>query len=282
MKIHLRDSNERRHYLIRRLDAIDTKIDTFYTGTFNALDEKKTNPHKHTFLEIMFIDNGSGTIEIDGVPYKAQKDDIVIYLPNKLHKEYSDLGNTIHAYFFGVKFTDSLKHMVDGSHPPFILPSKDEAPFFLRSFKMLIDESKNIGEPYSDKITNCLAKTIVLKILQMCTNEKEVTRSDDFIKQVQNYLDEHYLEDISLNDYYETLPFSKFYIAKLFKSYLGVTPLNYITSKRMNKARDLLNTTDKKIIEIASDVGYKDIYYFTKVFKKEIGVSPSAYRKRKH
>ena len=280
MKIHLRDSNERRHYLIRRLDAIDTKIDTFYTGTFSAIEEKKINPHKHSFLEIMFIDNGSGTIEIDGIPYHAIKDDIVIYSPNKMHKEYSDPDNVMHALFFGAKFTESLKHMMDSSNPPYIIHTKEESSSFLKLFKMLINESKNIGKPYSDKITNCIVKTIILKILQMSSSEKEVTRSDDFVREVQNYLDEHYLEDINLDEYYKTLPFSKYYIARLVKSYLGVTPISYITSKRMEKARMLLNTTDMKIMDIANEVGYKDIYYFTKVFKKEIGVSPSAYRMR--
>ena len=278
MKIHLRDSNERRHYLIRRLDAIDTKIDTFYTGTFSAIEQKKINPHKHSFLEIMFIDSGSGTIEIDGVPYHTTKDDIVIYSPNKMHKEYSDLDNVMHAFFFGIKYTESLKHMMNSSNPPYILSTKEESSTFLKLFKMLIKESRNIGKPYSDKITNCIVKTIVLKILQMSSNEKEVTRSDDFIREVQNFLDEHYLEDINLEEYYKTLPFSKYYIARLFKSYLGVTPVNYITSKRMEKARYLLNNTNMKIMDIANEVGYKDIYYFTKVFKKEIGESPSAYR----
>ena len=62
---------------------------------------------------------------------------------------------------------------------------------------------------------------------------------------------------------------------------MGVTPMNYIISKRMDNARKLLINTDKKIKDISNEVGYKDIYYFTKVFKKEIGVSPSEYRKQR-
>ena len=62
---------------------------------------------------------------------------------------------------------------------------------------------------------------------------------------------------------------------------MGVTLVNYIISKRIDSARELLINSDKKIKDICNEVGYKDIYYFTKVFKKEIGVSPSEYRKHR-
>ena len=281
MKIHLRDSEERRHYLIRRLETIDTKIDTFYTGTFKALESKNLNPHRHSFLEIMFIDSGQGTIEIDKKSYKASKDDIVIYLPNHMHKEYSDKKQIMHAIFFGVKYTHSLKRMFESCNPPFVFNSKENGPLFLRLFKTLISESKESNLAYSDKITNCLVKTIILKILQMASDNKEAAKSNEFIKEIQTYLDEHYLEDIKLDEYYDSLPFSKYYIARFFKSCMGVTPVNYIISKRMDDARDLLINSDKKIKDISNEVGYKDIYYFTKIFKKEIGVSPSEYRKHR-
>ena len=276
MRIHLRDSEERRHYQVRRLETIDTKIDTFYTGTFKALESKNLNPHKHSFLEIMFIDSGHGTIEIENEKYKASKDDIVIYLPNHIHKEYSDKNETMHAYFFGVKFTNSLRNMFESCNPPFVFDSKDNSAMLLRWFKTLIEESKEPTQAYSDKITNCIVKTIILKILQISSDNKEAAKSKEFIKEIQNYLDKHYLDD-----YYNSLPFSKYYIARLFKSCMGVTPMNYIITKRIDNARDLLINSNKKIKEISNEVGYKDIYYFTKVFKKEIGVSPSEYRKHR-
>lgn len=281
MKIHLRDSEERRHYLVRRLDTIDTKIDTFYTGTFKALESKDLNPHKHSFLEIMFIDSGQGTIEIEKKNYKASKDDIVIYLPNHMHKEYSDKNTMMHAYFFGVKYTHSLKNMFESCNPPFVFGSGQYSSLFLKLFKTLINESKGDIVAYSDKITNCIVKTIILKILQISSKNKEAAKSNKFIKEIQNYLDNHYLEDIKLDEYYDSLPFSKYYIARLFKTCMGVTPMNYIISKRIDSARELLINSNKKIKDICNEVGYKDIYYFTKVFKKEIGVSPSEYRKHR-
>lgn len=280
MKMHLRDSDERRHYPVRRLETIDTKIDTFYTGTFSAPFQKNQIPHKHSFLEIMFIDEGQGTIVVNGVEYFAKKNDIVLYFPNNMHKEYSEINHPMHAMFFGVKYTDSLKKMFEKCHPSYVFDSKQEAPLFLKLFKILIDESKGEELPYSDKITNCIVKTIVLKILQISINDKEEAKSNEFVKTMVDYLDQHYLEEISLDKYYKELPFSKYYISRLFKSCMGTTPVNYIITKRMEKARILLNETNMKIMDIANEVGYKDIYYFTKLFKKEIGVAPTSYRKR--
>lgn len=281
MRIHLQDSNERRHYVIKRLETVDAKIQTLYTGTFTAPYETLFAPHKHTFIEIMYIDKGCGIIEINNQKYTAKEGDVVIYFPNLFHKEYSiKKGNQLHALFFAVRYTNALQEMFENFSNSYVFPSGDNRNILESSMKYLINESQKDGVPYFDKIANCIAKTIILKILQMSLDKEQATESNEFVKSVQQYLDDHYLEDINLDEYYNSLPFSKYYISRLFKTCMGITPINYIISKRMDLARELLNNTDKKIQDIANEVGYKDIYYFTKTFKKEIGVSPTKYRKR--
>ncbi|MBR1581890.1 MAG: helix-turn-helix transcriptional regulator [Bacilli bacterium] len=280
MRIHLQDSKERRHYPIKRLATLDSKIEAYYTGTFSALEKQNLNPHKHTFLEIMFIDSGSGTIEINNIKYKAKTDDIILYFPSNMHKEYSDNGTIMHALFFAVKYKEPLKKMFANCNEEYILHTGTNNKTFRKLFNLLIQESKNEELNYTSNITNCIAKTIILKILQLFSSGNKKAATNEYVQKIQDYLDKHYLEEIDLDKYYETLPFSKYYIARLFKSTLGVTPVNYIISKRIDHAKTLLNKTDMKIINIANEVGYKDIYYFTKVFKKEVGVSPSSYRKR--
>ena len=65
-----------------------------------------------------------------------------------------------------------------------------------------------------------------------------------------------------------------------FKKYMGVTPMQYVLSLRMSNAESLLEMTDYNVTEISSIVGYENPLYFSRMFKKQRGLSPSEYRKK--
>lgn len=98
------------------------------------------------------------------------------------------------------------------------------------------------------------------------------------IKDVIVYIDNHYTDDISL-EYLEKKFFMDLsYLSKLFKKETGKTYLQYITEKRIEKAKELMNNTGLNIYEIASKVSYNNAKYFSQLFKKVEGISPSEYR----
>ena len=68
------------------------------------------------------------------------------------------------------------------------------------------------------------------------------------------------------------------YVSQLFKKEAGITFIHYITQLRMEEAVNLLSMTKKPVVEIASEVGYNDYFYFCKTFKKYMGKTPSRYR----
>ena len=86
-------------------------------------------------------------------------------------------------------------------------------------------------------------------------------------------------DDISLATLAERLYLNPQYISQLFRNEIGVGFLVYLTSIRMEKAKQLLVSTSLTITEIADRVGYGDYRVFTKVFKKSEGVTPSQYRR---
>ena len=74
---------------------------------------------------------------------------------------------------------------------------------------------------------------------------------------------------------------SSFYISKIFKSETGDTPINYLISLRMEKAKELLDQNPEETVQkVAAAVGYEDAYHFSKVFKKYYGISPLYYKGR--
>lgn len=96
---------------------------------------------------------------------------------------------------------------------------------------------------------------------------------------VLNYLDHHYPEDISVTKLAETFFLNKHYIAHVFKAETGYSPMDYVISLRMNRAKALLAETARSISEIAVECGYTDFNHFSKLFKKYAGMSPSRFRK---
>lgn len=98
------------------------------------------------------------------------------------------------------------------------------------------------------------------------------------VKAIKDYIMEHYHEPISLNMIAENVYLSPSYLSDLFKSQTGETISNYLAKVRMEKAKMLLRDVRKKSYEIGEMVGYKDPTYFSKVFKKVVGVSPNEYR----
>lgn len=95
------------------------------------------------------------------------------------------------------------------------------------------------------------------------------------------YIKENYMDpELSLQRVTQHLSVSTSYFSTLFKNYTGVTFVEFLTQLRMDKAQELLMTTDCKNYEIAARVGYDDPGYFGSTFKKATGFSPSEYRKR--
>ena len=94
------------------------------------------------------------------------------------------------------------------------------------------------------------------------------------------YFNENYNQDISIENYAQTRGMSVSWFIRNFKKYTGMTPMQFIVLLRVNNAQILLEQTNYSIYEIAKIVGYDDQLYFSRLFRKQKGVSPSQYRKR--
>ena len=98
------------------------------------------------------------------------------------------------------------------------------------------------------------------------------------VQAMLNYISEHFTEDISIQLLADITGITPNYASQLFKEETGNTFSNYLTNIRIQKASELLRDTDMAIFMVAGQVGYKDYFYFAKVFKKITGLTPSTYR----
>ena len=98
------------------------------------------------------------------------------------------------------------------------------------------------------------------------------------IREIQLYIRQHYSENITLNFLAEQFFLHPNYLSRLFKEKTGKNFVEYLTEVRMEKVKELLRTSDCKIIEICAMAGYDNPRYFSKVFKQYTGMTPKEYR----
>jgi AraC family transcriptional regulator len=101
------------------------------------------------------------------------------------------------------------------------------------------------------------------------------------LRQITDWMAAHFAEDINLERLAARAGLSKFYFRRLFKSATGVSPLRYHVNLRMDAARRLLRETHKSVVEVALEVGYSNPSHFAQLFRREAGLSPSDYRRRR-
>lgn len=107
-------------------------------------------------------------------------------------------------------------------------------------------------------------------------NENEILY---YFEQLVKYIDKHYDDELYIKDLSTRFYLNQFYCCKLFKKIYSKTFSEYVLNIRIEKACQLLKNTDLTIEDISSKVGYKDYFYFNKVFKKQVGATPAKYRK---
>ncbi len=114
----------------------------------------------------------------------------------------------------------------------------------------------------------------------MTINRDETTdKENQFISQINKYIDNNIVGDISLESAAEAAGLSTSYFSKIFKEYTGFNFIDYITRKRILIAKRLLTITNNRIKDISIDVGFQDAAYFSRLFKKSTGFTPADFRK---
>lgn len=117
------------------------------------------------------------------------------------------------------------------------------------------------------------------RIIDSIENRK-IHKNERIIAMCKAYLADHYMEELSLELVAKRFFFSPAYFSSLFKSQTSMTFTEYVLQLRMEKAKQMLESGNRKIAEIALSVGFRDAGYFTRVFKRETGLSPEEFRKK--
>lgn len=123
------------------------------------------------------------------------------------------------------------------------------------------------------------AKKMISQAIEI-RDQNSGNKNRSILKTAVDFIDSHYMdEEISLNTVANVANVSSNHFSALFSQNMGQTFIEYMTTLRMNKAKELLRCTGMRSSEIAGEIGYKDAHYFSYLFKKTQGMTPSDYRK---
>ena len=136
-----------------------------------------------------------------------------------------------------------------------------------------------MGIDDTDSLWNWLSDRLVFSCRNISTKREE--SSNDAIEAAKKYIENNYTDNITLEDVSREVNISSYYLSRIFKEGTGENFIDYLTGLRMDKAKELLATTQLSMKEICAKVGYSDPNYFSKTFKKNVGVTPTEYREGK-
>ena len=149
--------------------------------------------------------------------------------------------------------------------------NKEEVKSTIINLKQTIENASDFNE-LKNSISNCLLSFSSYRSKMLNNSNKKM------INKVLDYMNKHYCEDLSLQMMAEKAALSCPYFCTVFKDETGSNFSKYLLNVRLDNAKKLLSESDRKIYEVALQVGYKDPKYFDRVFKKESGMTPKEYR----
>lgn len=202
-----------------------------------------------------------GIVDADGEAVSAEINELVTFLYRFLGKIDGDIVLEIYQMLVRIFF-------------------KGIQTFSFTDFKEFTQD--NLISQKEDFYSISGAFTYLSEIFQMllkrCCEEKEDQNTQP-IRETRLYIEEHYMEQVTLEEIARHVGLNESYLSSIFKKQVGKSLIDYLTYTRVQHARELLINRNKSVNEIAEEVGFNDAKYFTKRFKKYTGVSPNEYRK---
>ena len=253
-------------------------------GSLQAI-HPHTSTRKNLLSFLCFIVlSGKGELSYEEQIYQLSEGDCVFIDCRKayIHSTSNDLWSLQWCHFYAPSLPAVYeKYKERGGRPVF--HSDDLTPFrlLLTDLYNLASSSDYIRDMRDMRINEKLGSLLTLLMEQSWHPESvTVSRKRMELAAVREYLDEYFTEKIMLEELAEKFFINKFYLSKIFKETYGTTVNNYLISKRITRAKQLLRFTDMTEDEVGVAVGMGDANYFSRMFRKVEGISPREYRKQ--
>lgn len=252
---------------------------TYHLSTRTELPTYR--PKGRLDYQLLYIASGKAHFFFHGKEEIVTAGHMVLYRPKEVQKYIyygEDQTEVYWIHFTGSDVKNILKNY--GFSPGKQVFYTGNSTEYRQLFRRIIQELQLCKPHYQELLTMYLKEIFVLVSRQFTDGKKTtpVTRTE--MENATRYFHEHYHKEINIEEYAASHHMSTCWFIRSFRQYNGITPMQYILGIRIASAQNLLETTDYNISEIASIIGYDNPLYFSRLFKKQTGLSPSEYRKQ--
>lgn len=253
-------------------------------GTYHLYTRTRLPTHRprgRLDYQIIYIASGKGYFYFDGVEQIIPAGNMVIFRPKEEQRYYYygvDRTEVYWLHFTGGNVKNILRKY--GITDDMRIIHTGTSLEYRQIFEQIIQELKLCKEDYEELLVNYLQQLLIT--LHRIINNKPKGKSQPIMEEMDNavrYFHENYNKPISIEEYAAAQHMSVSWFIRNFKEYTGSTPAQYILSLRISNAQTLLESTAYNVTEIAEIVGYDNPLYFSRIFKKQNGMSPSEFRK---
>lgn len=262
------------HPQVRRLYLTDVG---FFPHAEHHYRERKDGIEEYIFMYCM---EGCGTIVIDGKEYILHENEAFCIPQYKGHRYYACEGNPWSILWVHFKGEDTKYFpLQECKVASFLSQNSAERMHFL--FDLLF---KVLEGNYTLGNFIYISQVLALILAETYDREKQNTTLElnKHVTNVVRYMYRHLEENLTLDKLVEEFQLSKSYLNEIFQKYTQHSPMSFFVSIKMKKACRLLRTTNLHIYEVGQQLGYADPYYFSRIFKKTVGISPREYRDKEY
>lgn len=235
--------------------------------------------HSHPVYEIYYLTAGQCLHLTEDKVYPLNAGDIVIFPPGVVHKCIYSTPTRSRLLFYCT--ADYIPQLALPFFDRVILysPTAGAAPQLAAIFAALKEASDN-PDLFADDIIRCCVTMLFLLIAKTSTRSESPSFPSSFVEQAVTYIRENYMNRISLTDAAALSMISPEHLSRVFKKETGMGFNEYLNQYRLKKAETLLKSGQvKRVSEVALLCGFSESNYFSHVYKKMFGVSPSHIRK---
>lgn len=283
-----------RQFIERTLDGENEEVDFVPETNMRIWYNNQVEgypAHKHPALEIVIpVDNGYKYIA-DGRNFRLNAGDILFIPPNILHEIDCETEGARFIYLFDISFVKSFfdyKDLAEFMREPRLVNPNT----YPENYTQIYDQFMRINDLYFLYNNIVLEMPIYSHLLSifgmLARTSSRVTpisienarQRDSYIKfkSLITYINTHYMDNITLEYAATFIGFSKYHFSRLFKEYTDTTFYEYLTNRRIQSAKVLLNDESLSITDVAFKTGFNNLTSFCRAFQKAVKCSPSEYR----
>lgn len=240
-------------------------------------------PHTHDHTELFFIVSGKGQFLIQDQIFPVDVNNLVIINPNVAHTEDSLNAQPLEYIVLGIEGVELATS--ENSNGQFCILDHFESMEISSCMRNILREMELKNTGYED-ICQAYMEILIIRLMRSTSlavqSEPQVISGNRQCAVARRYIDMHFKETLTLEQLADEVHMNKYYLSHAFKREYGVSPINYMISRRVEESKYLLAETDLPMSQISQLLGFSSLSYFSQVFRRSQNISPMEYRKSVH